>query len=176
MSSKKWLPNEFEAEFWQKVTKDIKKHKKSKLVIKEPNTERPIVITRELDYCPNQYQYTLNGLILDDDSNIDRNTIDEIKKGHYPIDAKIDLHGYSLKNALRKLEQFILTSWQNKFRLLIVITGKGSGGNSIKDMIITWLNYKNIRSYILRVGTAPPKHGGTGAFYVLLKRDRKRKK
>ncbi|AEI89371.1 MAG: DNA-nicking endonuclease, Smr domain [Candidatus Midichloria mitochondrii] len=175
MSSKKWLPNDFETEFWQKVTKDIKKHKQSKLFIKEPNTERPVVITRELQPSPDRYNYTSRNLVLDDDSDIDHSTVKDIKRGRYPMDAKLDLHGYNLENALRELEQFIIASWQSKFRLVVVITGKGSGGGSIKDMIITWLNYKNIRSYILRVGTASPKHGGTGAFYVLLKRNRKKK-
>ena len=174
MSSKKWQPNELELAFWNQATQGIKKQRLNKRIDFEPNLEKPEIKFRPRsdDY---QYQKNEKELILNDDSNIDNSTITKMKKGDYKIDASIDLHGYTLKEAIQKFEEFILQSWHLKKRLLLVITGKGIGDNSIRSMLTNWVNNKNIRPFILRIGFASTKHGGTGAFYVLLKRDRNQK-
>jgi len=172
MSSKKWFPNEDEVAFWERETKNVKQKVKSKIFIKEPCVEKPTIKYSEYNFFSTMSDRAYNELVLNDHANIDHRTINNIKRSLYPIDSQIDLHGCNLENALRALELFVLQSWQKKYRMLLIITGKGHGSNSIRDMMIKWLNYKNIRPYILRVSMASAKHGADGAFYVLLKRDR----
>jgi DNA-nicking Smr family endonuclease len=57
-----------------------------------------------------------------------------------------------------------------------VITGKGLGDSLgrgvLRQAVPRWLNQAPNRARILAVMPAQPKHGGTGALYVLLKRQR----
>ena len=81
------------------------------------------------------------------------------------------MHGYRELEANNLLEEFINNSFENGKRLLLVITGKGQKGEGvIKKNIINWLNAKNIRNKILAVNHASNKHGGSGAFYILLRK------
>ena len=175
MSSKKWHPSAQESDFWAQVTKEVKKQQFSKLINLEPNLAKPMVLPKE-QRLHHQQSCNLKELILNDNSNVDSRTIAKLKKGDYQIDGSIDLHGYTLLEAVRKFEEFILQAWQLKKRLLLIITGKGIGESSIRSMIKSWVHNKNVRPFVLRIGFAPAKHGGTGAFYVLLKRDRQQKK
>ena len=168
MSSKKWSHNNLEFDFWTQATKEIKKQQLSEII----GIGQPLIIHKMQQP---DYKRNLNSkeLVLNDNSNIDRCTINRLKKGDYKIDGTLDLHGYTLIDAVQKFEEFILRAWQLKKRLLLVITGKGTGESSIRNMITKWINNRKVCQFVLRIGVAHTKHGGMGAFYVLLKRDRK---
>ncbi len=55
-------------------------------------------------------------------------------------------------------------------RRLLVITGKGKG--ILNSALSGWLGVPEINKFILAFDKANPKHGGDGAFYILLKRKR----
>ncbi|NNE82945.1 MAG: hypothetical protein HKN28_03145, partial [Alphaproteobacteria bacterium] len=58
---------------------------------------------------------------------------------------------------------------------VLVITGKGSvreGGGILRRRLPDWLNQSICRPHVLAFATARPEHGGSGAFYVLLRRRR----
>lgn len=105
---------------------------------------------------------------------LDRNTEKKLKSGNYPIDATLDLHGMFLEEAREKLESFLHSSINQGLRCLLVITGKGSHSDSnaitIKSKLCEWLYHSNYSGDIVRCISASAKHGGSGAFYVLLKR------
>jgi DNA-nicking Smr family endonuclease len=109
-------------------------------------------------------------------ADIDRNTAERFRRGDYPIDATLDLHGLTRDKAHRMLNFFILHHYERGSRCLLVITGKGSRGEEqrgvLREQLPKWLDQPELRPLILALATARPKHGGTGAFYVLLKRKR----
>ncbi|MDR3326019.1 MAG: Smr/MutS family protein [Rhodospirillaceae bacterium] len=105
---------------------------------------------------------------------LDKSTASRFINGLIDIDATIDLHGLTIPMAHTALFQFIINSIDFGRRCLLVITGKGNHERSgvLKIEVPKWLDESNLRSKILAFTLAKSKHGGSGAFYVLLKRRR----
>lgn len=106
---------------------------------------------------------------------IDKNTNKRFTSGKMPIEARLDMHGMTQEEALRELTSFINRAYSNGKRCVIVITGKGTFGKSkavLKKSFPKWINYPDIRPKILSFSPANKKDGGSGAFYVFLKRKR----
>ncbi len=107
---------------------------------------------------------------------IDRNTDKKLKNGQLKIDLTIDFHGMTLNSAFDCLLQRLNWAYEKKMRCVLLITGKGKntkpGRESIKENIGKWLRHPKISSKIIKYVDATAKHGGTGAIYVLLKRNR----
>tara|TARA_B100000676_G_C17604588_1_gene593709 strand:+ start:230 stop:643 length:414 start_codon:yes stop_codon:yes gene_type:complete len=95
----------------------------------------------------------------------------------------IDLHGYSLEKANRKIRDFIITSYENKITKLIVVTGKGLHSNNLsnpyvsKDLSILKhsvpefiKNNNELMSIIIEIKEASIADGGSGSFYIYLKK------
>ena len=107
---------------------------------------------------------------------LDRNTDKKLKAGKYPIDIRIDLHGENLEDAYFKLKETIDYAFNEGYRLILAITGKGShseeGRETIKSSLQKWLSYPENSSKIIKYIDANKRHGGSGAIYILLKRNR----
>lgn len=87
------------------------------------------------------------------------------------IAGRVDLHGLTLERARPVLESFILAAAERGDRLVLVITGKGSGGReTLRGMTPLWLSQPPLRPLVAGVQQADRKHGGDGAFYVALKK------
>ncbi len=107
---------------------------------------------------------------------------DRLKRGRLPIDRRIDLHGMTRAEAHLALQTFLLSAANSGARCVLVITGKGSrspadeygrhGEGTIRSALPGWLNMPPVRDHVLGFNPAQPKDGGSGAFYVLLKRRR----
>ena len=95
---------------------------------------------------------------------------------------KIDLHGYTIEEANRTVEQFIQKCFDESVTKIIVITGKGLRSKNVenpylsKDLSI--LKYsvpefiesnKNLTKMIIETTDAKIEDGGSGAFYIYLK-------
>ena len=128
---------------------------------------------------------SFNELELGCTDNIDKNTASKFVKGAYRIDARIDLHGYTEKQAVDEVYEFIKNSYIQNKRCLLIITGKGvktddtpwyESKGVIKQALISWINHPKIRPFVLSVSQAKQSDGGSGAFYVLLKRQRQSNK
>lgn len=113
-------------------------------------------------------------------AGVDRNTREKFRKGEYPIDARLDLHGYTRDTAWRKIENFVHSQYEKGSRVLLIITGKGTFGKApeeapsgvLREALPGWLTEDGLRPFILAFDRATAKDGGSGAFYVLLKRRR----
>ena len=94
-----------------------------------------------------------------------------------------DLHGYSLEEANKKIESFIKDSYEKGLSKLIVVTGKGLHSNNDKDPYISKKfgilkhsipefikNNHELNSLIREMKDAEIKDGGTGSFYIFLKK------
>ena len=103
-------------------------------------------------------------------AGIDRRTADRLKRGRLQIDGRLDLHGMTRDSAHSALNAFILSGRAAGKRCILVVTGKGKG--ILKNEVPRWLNLPPLREQIVAVETAQPQHGGDGALYVLLRRNR----
>jgi DNA-nicking Smr family endonuclease len=89
------------------------------------------------------------------------------------IDARIDLHGLTQAAAHRELQSFLAASIERGRRMLLVITGRGPGGEGVLRLNVPrWLKEGGFGAHILAVSQAQARHGGDGALYVLLRRRR----
>ena len=106
-------------------------------------------------------------------------TKDKIKK---KIINKIDLHGFSLENANKVIEEFITQSFEEGVNKIIVITGKGLRSKNDENPYISKnlsiLKYSvpefiksniNLMKIIKNINEADIEDGGKGAFYIYLK-------
>ena len=101
---------------------------------------------------------------------IDRGTQRRFFRGEVPIESRLDLHGMTAARAQNQLAQFIELSAYRGCRCVLVITGKGLG--VLHGHVPNWLKTQPLSSYILALAEARPKDGGSGALYVLLRRNR----
>lgn len=103
---------------------------------------------------------------------IPKKRLQQLQKGEIPYDARLDLHGFKLSIACDTLVSFIEQHLQLQHRCLLIIHGKGSHQGET-PMLKNQVNHilKQIPA-VLAFHSALDKHGGTGAVYVLLKRQR----
>lgn len=116
---------------------------------------------------------SLNIIDSGNTSRVDGATVKKIKSGKYPIDARLDLHGLTQEKAYNKLYRFIEAAYHGRKRCILVITGKGKEGKGvIRRHFQDWLSAPDINRLILYYCNAAPQHGGSGAYYLLLKKCR----
>ncbi len=167
-----------EKDLWEEITradKPIKKRSreatKTKTVRKQQDASskaRPSIPYSELlDIGKGEYV------------GIDRNTQERFRKGEMDMDGRLDLHGFTRDEARAKVADFVAMHYGRGSRFLLIITGKGTfrkegdaRGGVLRDSFPDWLSEPDIRPYILAFDGAKAKHGGSGAFYVLLRRKR----
>ena len=105
------------------------------------------------------------------------------KESVKPKINSIDLHGHSLDEANRIIENFINKNYQEGYNKLIVVTGKGLHSNNEKDPYVSKdlgilkysvpefiKNNKELMKKINDIKEADIKDGGSGAFYIYLKK------
>jgi DNA-nicking Smr family endonuclease len=106
---------------------------------------------------------------------VDRATVERLKRGQVVVDARIDLHGMDQRAAFAALMGFVETASRAGRRAVLVITGKGApaeGGGVLRRNAPNWLMASPLAGRILTIQPAHTRHGGGGAFYVLLRRRR----
>ena len=106
---------------------------------------------------------------------LDRRKAERLSRGKLPIEASLDLHGLRQAEAHRRLEVFLAESQAAGKRCVLVVTGKGlhkEEAGVLRSAVPRWLNEAPNRARVLSFDYAQPKHGGSGALYVLLRRRR----
>jgi DNA-nicking Smr family endonuclease len=106
---------------------------------------------------------------------VDRATVERLKRGQIAIESRIDLHGMDQRAAFASLMGFVETASRAGRRALLVITGKGAlseGGGVLRRNAPGWLMASPFAGRILTIQPAHTRHGGDGAFYVMLRRRR----
>lgn len=111
---------------------------------------------------------------------MDRKAFMRMNRGKLAPDARIDLHGLTLAAAHPALTGFVMQSHCMGRRLILVITGKGRPGlddgpipqrsGVLKHQVPQWLSSPPLSSVVLQVTEAHRRHGGSGAYYVYLRR------
>lgn len=99
-----------------------------------------------------------------------------LRTGRLSPDMTVDLHGYTRERAHAVLAAAIAAAARSGARVLLVITGKGrreaedGGRGVIRASLRDWLHGAELRPYIAALRPAHPRHGGGGAWYVILRR------
>jgi DNA-nicking Smr family endonuclease len=113
---------------------------------------------------------------------MDRKNYTRMKRGKLVPEARIDLHGMTLAAAHPRLMSFILRAHGDGARLALVITGKGKNKPDegpiptrhgvLRHQVPQWLSMPPLGALVLQIAPAHQSHGGTGAYYVYLRRGR----
>jgi DNA-nicking Smr family endonuclease len=98
---------------------------------------------------------------------LERQDLARLRRGTVTLDGRIDLHGLTEEQAHHAVDRFIELSWSTGRRLVLVITGKGG---VLRALLPRWLAASRHRGRVLGVSEASPRHGGSGAYYLRLRR------
>lgn len=95
----------------------------------------------------------------------------KLRRGQFSIEAELDLHGMTITAAKEALSRFLANVRWKRQSCVRIIHGKGRGSRGgkpvLKLKLQAWLRQRND---VLAYCSARPKDGGTGAAYVLIKR------
>jgi len=95
---------------------------------------------------------------------------------------RFDLHGFTLEEANNKVKEIILSCVQDKYKELLLITGKGLHSNTDNDTYVSKdlsklkfsvpefiKNNNELNKYIVSISVAAEKDGGAGAILIKLR-------
>lgn len=117
---------------------------------------------------------------------LDRRTAEKLRRGKLEIEGWIDLHGMTRAEAHRQLRHYLTAAHIRGLRCVLVITGKGSAPHKtddapfmgterrgiLREAVPEWLRAPDLAHLVIDFRHAQRKDGGSGAFYVLLRRQR----
>lgn len=111
---------------------------------------------------------------------LERRLRTQLRRGQQAVEAVIDLHGMRQDEAHLALRAFLRREQGRGCKLALVVTGKGAAGDSLfgeergvlRRMVPHWLRLPDLRPLVVGFEEAEQRHGGTGALYVRLRRQR----
>jgi DNA-nicking Smr family endonuclease len=108
---------------------------------------------------------------------LDAKLVRQLKAGTLSIEAHLDLHGLNASQAYDALLFFLRESYLQGRRVVLLVPGRGKGSplglGVLKQEVQHWLTREPLRRIVLAFCTALPRHGGAGALYVLLRKQKK---
>ena len=123
---------------------------------------------------------TLTAVLSEQPLTMDAKTHTRMTKGKLLPEARLDLHGMTLAEAHSELIAFILTARSRGLRLVLVITGKGKATHdsgaiphrigALRHQLPHWLRLPPLAPVVQQLAEAHLRHGGSGAYYVYLRR------
>ena len=120
-------------------------------------------------------------------TGVDGRTAERLRKGLIEPGASLDLHGFTENAAHSALVVFLRDATRRGVRLCLVVTGKGSkptpnepfslelegrARGILRTMVPRWLSEPELVKLVADVRTAHRRHGGGGAYYVYLRKER----
>jgi DNA-nicking Smr family endonuclease len=109
---------------------------------------------------------------------LDRRARQKIARGRLEIGARIDLHGLKQNEARDRLLAFLHRAQARGKSLVLVITGKGTFAPEgaergvLRRAVPLWLALAEFRPLVIGFEEAAPAHGGAGALYVHVRKNR----
>lgn len=185
-----------EEELWSRIAKTAKpmhpskpapkrgpaptKAKHEKQAPREPIAPFQIGQKSAASYSSHDLSPTLSGQLAGAPVAMDKKAYRRMSQGRLKPEARIDLHGMTVGTAHGALTSFILSSQSAGRRLVLVITGKGREVDDdspiptrtgvLRHQVPHWLSTPPLAQAVLQVSEAHRRHGGSGAFYVYLRR------
>lgn len=153
-------------QIWQKVSRTVSPRRKGS-ARPEPGHDAFLHMMR----VPPITNTAVSDIQSDLEINKDRKT----RRGRIVIDAKLDLHDKTQAEAWPLLSLTVKRSARRGHSCLLVITGKGIRLDGVlRRAFPVWINSPDIRPLIASYAPAHIRHGGTGAWYIFLKRTKGR--
>ncbi|MEM6833931.1 MAG: Smr/MutS family protein [Pseudomonadota bacterium] len=114
---------------------------------------------------------------------LDRSWQKRFRRGRTEVDRTIDLHGLTQTKAHNALTKTLAAAVRADERIVLVITGTGAPKTAdaaasnqprgvLRNMLPHWIEAGPYAGHVIAIRPAHPVHGGSGAFYVLLRRKR----
>jgi len=104
-------------------------------------------------------------------AGVQKRVLRRLRRGHYAVQAELDLHGLTKDAARAELRAFINDCRTRDLRCVRIIHGKGlrshNRGPVLKTLVDRWLRQLD---EVIAFASARPMDGGTGAVYVLFRR------
>ena len=125
-----------------------------------------------LDYCP---MIKPDDIIEFKKDGVQDGVYKKLRLGKYPIQAKLDLHRKTLKDARNDILSFLRQCLAMDVRTVLIVHGKGERSNPpalMKSYVANWMTQIND---VQCVHSAQAFHGGSGAVYVMLRKSNSKK-
>lgn len=183
-----------EVELWRKVTQNAERlhpdGKPHEAPLPKPKPKKRLGVDlkpfemgqRPVTPPAHDFSPTPNERLAKAPLRMDRKTHARMKRGKLNPEGKLDLHGMTMDQAHPRLVAFILKAQSQGKRLVLVVTGKGKhrdeGGpipvrlGVLRHQVPHWLSVPPLAQAVLQVAEAHSAHGGGGAYYVYLRRNR----
>lgn len=168
-------PDNEETRLWQDYTHDIVPVKKRSPLPKDSLPLAPLkrAAVRKKAAEPNLPPTIKKPSATQQAPQLDGRLEQRLRRGQVALDGTLDLHGMTQEEAHGKLNSYITRAHARNKRCLLVITGKGRGGEGIlRQKFPQWMAMPPLREIVLKIVPAIQSHGGSGAWYVYLKRTR----
>jgi DNA-nicking Smr family endonuclease len=168
---------------WEAVKKTIKPLKKPsvKSLAESKSDQKPIAARPQKLKLPSRPPSSPERAptpVLPPLTAIDRRARQKIARGRVEIDARLDLHGMKQNEARERLSAFLHRAQARGKSLILVITGKGTTAPEgaergvLRRAVPLWLALPEFRPLVIGFEEAAPAHGGAGALYVRIRRNR----
>jgi DNA-nicking Smr family endonuclease len=107
-------------------------------------------------------------------TDVPQEVLRKLRRGLFPIDARIDLHGFRAEEARERVGRFLGEKRAKGERCVLVVHGRGEhsprGHGILRGEMAAWLSQGHASVHVAAFATAEPHDGGEGAMYVLLSR------
>ena len=153
----------------------------------EPTEKQPIPAFRigsKTSTAPARHDIapSISHRVADAPLRMDKRTHARMKRGKASPDGRIDLHGMTAAAAHMALTAYLMRSFSDGKRLVLVITGKGRQSSEdgpiptrtgvLRHQLPDWISLPPLNQIVLQMTQAHQRHGGSGAFYLYLARNR----
>lgn len=150
-------------------------HDRAVLPSRRPRPVPRKQVLEQVDPLQKEVDHELETLLQEDKvafiaPGLQKAVLKKLRKGYYGIDGDIDLHGQTSRQAQQHLLRFLHDCVERGWRCVQIIHGKGYNSPDqqpvLKNDLNLWLRQHRD---VLAFCSTPPRAGGTGALYVLLK-------
>ena len=163
MSRRKKAVPEEDAALFRAALKDVRPLKKRHRIPAEPS--KPPLVFLPLPHFPSEPAYSERPA-----PSIGGHPDAHLRRGRLDPQARLDLHGMTQSAAYRTLLKFLIDAQTQEKSLVLVITGKGG---VLREQLPLWLGQADLKGLVAGLREAHVKHGGAGAFYVLMRKHRR---
>lgn len=163
-------------ESWEEAVKGVKRLRVNRHVEKikpkeiEFRRDKVVSVTFEMLKAGKSVQ-------KDDFSQMDGCLAKRFKREEFRIEAVLDLHGVTEKEAFDKVCNFIKSAYAMKKRCVLIVTGKGndeavfSERGVLRKAVPGWLSHSEISPLVLAYKNPSEAMGGKGALYIMLRKN-----
>ena len=183
-----------ELELWQKINRDTERLHPAKPALPDPLSKpvrkptppasepTPIAPFTLGEKARKLGEHAASRALDPRPARMDRKAFQKLRRGKMQPESRIDLHGMTLDQAHPALTAFSFSAYARGERLVLVITGKGQSTRDdgpipqargvLRRHVPHWLETPPVSQVVLEVTNSNQRHGGSGAYYVYLRRRR----